>query len=135
MPYMPWDESYRVGVEEIDAQHRRLFEMVNALHDACGPECDPALVMRAARELTEYTRHHFATEEKYMDEYQYAGRDAHLEEHMRCSMRAVDFFAQGVAGDPDTAGEMLTFLRGWLLDHVRGTDRGLGAFLSRRGQG
>lgn len=133
MPYMQWDESYAVGVAEIDAQHRRLFELVNELHDACGAGCDPAPLMRAVEEFTEYTRHHFATEEKYMDEYQYAGRDAHLEEHMACSMRAVDFFGQGLAGDPRLPEELLPFLKDWLVRHVRGTDRGLGAFLNKRG--
>ncbi len=133
MPYLQWDESYAVGVAEIDAQHRRLFELVDSLHHACESACSPGELMRAVEEFAEYTRHHFATEEQYMDEYEYAGREAHIEEHMLCSMKAVEFFGQGVVGDPELPRRLLDYLADWLVRHVRGTDRGLGQFLNRRG--
>lgn len=133
MPYMEWDDSYSVGVEEIDRQHRRLFELVNQLHDACATQCSEDQVMRVVDEFSDYTRLHFATEEKYMDAYSYADHDRHVEEHMQCSLRAVEFFGKGIVGDDAVADEMLAFLRTWLHEHILGTDKGLGAFLNQQG--
>lgn len=34
MPYFPWTEALSLGIASIDAQHRRLVDLANALHDA-----------------------------------------------------------------------------------------------------
>lgn len=133
MAYIEWDESLSVGVAEIDAQHRRLFELVNTLHGLCAASCPPLALLAAADEFCEYTREHFATEERYMDAHQYRGMDAHLQEHMQCSMRAVDFLGLALADDAGLRDEFLAFLKSWLDTHIRGTDMGLGAYLNKRG--
>jgi hemerythrin-like metal-binding protein len=133
MAYIRWDESLSVGVAEIDEQHRRLFALVDALHELCAAACSPGALMAAVEEFCDYTRHHFATEERYMDAYEYRGMDAHIQEHMRCSLRAVDFLGQCLEGDPALCDEFLAFLKDWLETHVKNTDMGLGAYLNKRG--
>lgn len=34
MSLFQWNESYAVGNQEIDAQHKRLFQLADALHSA-----------------------------------------------------------------------------------------------------
>lgn len=133
MTHIRWDESLNVGVAEIDEQHRRLFALADtlrAMREAC---LAPHEMLAAVEEFCDYTRHHFATEERYMDAYEYAGMDAHIQEHMRCSLRAVDFLGQCLADDPQLCEDFPAFLKSWLEAHVRGTDMGLGAYLNRRG--
>ena len=36
MSLIQWDDSYSVGVAELDAQHQRLIQMINELNDAKG---------------------------------------------------------------------------------------------------
>lgn len=129
-----WDESWAVGVAEIDEQHKRLFELAEALRKRCTDTCEADLLQRAVEEFTDYTRHHFATEERYMDEYEYAGRDDHVEEHMECSMRVVDFFGDCVAGGEEAAEEFLGYLAEWIEQHIKGTDVGLADYLNKRGK-
>lgn len=134
MAFIDWDDRMSVGIAEIDEQHKRLLALINDLHDACQGECPPDKVDNAADAVTEYTRVHFATEEQYMDAHSYPGQEAHLEEHMEFSLKAMEFFGDYVAGsNPDLGSEMLAYLKDWLLNHILKTDRRLGAFLCKEG--
>jgi len=133
MAYVTWDESYAVGVGEIDEQHKRLFELANELEEACANQCSFGDIMRAVEEFTEYTRIHFATEEKFMAALQYEEQEEHVEEHMVCSMCAVDFFGQAIEGDPELPRQFLAYVMDWLKVHIKGRDKGLGNFINRQG--
>ncbi len=133
MAYIRWDESLSVGVAEIDEQHRRLFALVDALHELCAAACSPGALMAAVEEFCDYTRHHFATEERYMDAYEYRGMDAHIQEHMRCSLRAVDFLGQCLEGDPALCDEFLAFLKDWLVNHIQKVDKRYSQAFARAG--
>ncbi|WP_461209171.1 bacteriohemerythrin [Desulfocurvus sp. DL9XJH121] len=132
MPFIEWDERMTVGVEEIDDQHKKLLAIINTLHEACSQGCNPEAVGRAAEELTEYTRYHFTTEERYMTACDYPEQERHLEEHMECNLKALDFFSDHVAEiNPKLGKEILVFLKDWLVNHILKTDRRLGRCLGK----
>lgn len=41
MAAFKWDESYSVRVQQCDAEHKKLFEIINQLGMRCGSEKDP----------------------------------------------------------------------------------------------
>lgn len=130
MAFARWDERMSVGVETIDRQHRQLLELMDSLHEACsGGIADPAVVQRAAEQFSEYTRHHFATEEQFMDSTSYPEFEEHMEQHMEGSMKAMDFYGDYLSGGSEVGRDMLEFLKNWLLDHILKTDRKLGLHL------
>ena len=118
-----WSDGLSVGIAEIDGQHRKLLGLMNGLEAALGHGRDAAALDRIARQMADYARYHFAAEERRMDYALYPDAAAHKAEHAEFRAEAESLLA---AGRP---GPALDFLRGWLLTHIQGTDRKLGAFL------
>lgn len=40
MALFVWDHRYAINIGEIDAQHRRLFSLINTVHEAIGTGAD-----------------------------------------------------------------------------------------------
>ena len=78
-----WDDSYLLGIPEIDSQHKKLLVIANELYEiAAGSPDSYRLKMSAAlKKLTDYTVYHFSSEEAFMRSCGYAGTDAHKTAH------------------------------------------------------
>jgi hemerythrin len=116
---LAWTEALATGVEDIDDQHRSLFGWLAELESTA---CEQRM-MTAAYALTrlvQYTRSHFAAEEKLMRECGYPRLDAHIAEHMALCDELKKM--QESATSQDLCGETVGLLRQWLLKHVLGSD-------------
>lgn len=130
-----WTPGLSVGVDGIDAQHRELFARVNRVVEVVEGRAATAEIVRVLGFLSEYVDTHFADEEALMRGASYPGAAAHAAEHarfVRTFRRLRTEFAR-VGADAGLAEEMRRDLCAWLVDHVSGTDRALGAFLRARG--
>jgi len=125
-----WTEDLAVGIDEIDAQHRELYEAVSALHGAMRThhleKVGSILVF-----LQRYAVDHFATEERQMEAAYYPGlrnhRSAHrsfVKDFVRHKAR---FDAHGAT--PSLVVELSGWLGEWLRDHIRGVDQEMGHYL------
>ena len=81
MAFIDWDDSFSVKVKEIDAQHKRLVDMLNELYDAMRQGKGKEVLGKIIGGLIEYTDVHFKTEEKYFDKFGYPETEAHKKEH------------------------------------------------------
>ena len=61
-----WKDSYSIGVQEIDAQHRRLFSLADELHSAMNAGKGKVVLEQVLQNLITYTKSHFAGEERLM---------------------------------------------------------------------
>jgi len=125
-----WSPRYEVGIEVIDGQHRHLLELINRLQQALDSNDDLDLLVESLRELVRYTEHHFATEERLMDEVG-ASAERHRGEHQRLLESLMRFTVK-----LDTASVSMSslFLQDWLFRHIDEVDRPFGALLRSRGQ-
>ena len=132
MTFLSWREDYRVGVDVIDGEHHRLFDLINEFHDrhARGETRDD--VLRVLNRLVAYAEEHFQHEEELMRESAYPHLENQVAQHEQLftSIFALnDRLAAGVAHvDTDT----LRFLKGWLVGHIVQEDMQLGDFLQRK---
>lgn len=126
---IPWSARYEVGIEVIDGQHRQLLELVNRLGDDLGAGRDFDQLVASLKELVRYTEHHFATEERLMDEVG-AGAERHRSEHRRLIDGLMRYT---VSLDVRTVGQSSRFLQDWLFHHIDEVDRPFAAFLRSRG--
>lgn len=126
---IPWSERYEVGIEVIDGQHRQLLELVNRLGDDLGAGRDFDQLVESLRELVRYTEHHFATEERLMDEVG-AGAERHRSEHRRLIDGLMRYT---VSLDVQTVSQSSRYLQDWLFHHIDEVDRPFAAFLRSRG--
>jgi hemerythrin-like metal-binding protein len=58
-----WDTSYSVSVKSCDAEHQKLFDLINQLHEAMRLGQGRAIVGPVVQELENYTQTHFRAEE------------------------------------------------------------------------
>ena len=75
--------------EMIDAQHKELFEKINALFESCEGGKGAEETMNTLNYLVDYTKFHFGAEEKLQEEIDFPDINQHKTEHRRL-IEAVD---------------------------------------------
>jgi hemerythrin len=134
MPLMEWNDKLSVGIKQFDAEHKKLVSMVNELFDAMQAGKAKDSLGRILDGLITYTKTHFANEERYMREHNYPDLAAHKAEHEALAKQVLDVQAKYRAGANAVLGmEVMTFLKGWLLKHIQGTDKKYTPFLNAKG--
>lgn len=129
MQNIQWDQSFSVGVADIDAQHRKLVEMINALTTSQeGPDSYETASDIISR-LVEYLDVHFMTEQTYMQETQYPEYRPHMAEHRAFIKKVLDFRKRLTRDNQGLVPEMVDFLTGWLRHHIMEIDKRLGEYL------
>lgn len=131
--YLQWTDDLRVGVSVIDAQHRRLVDLVNELHDAMLQGQGSAVLGRTIRALVDYTVTHFGTEERYFAQYAYPAAASHLAQHAAFVEQVEDFKRGFDEGRLMMSLDVLDFLGNWLVEHIQGSDRAFAPYLNERG--
>ncbi len=107
---MTWHESYDCGERTIDQEHRKLFELANALIDATFRRgTNPHEFDTALNKLLAHVAHHFADEEAILAQHHYAGLEDHAQAHKRLVERALQLRDAAAAGGV-TIGELVDFL-------------------------
>ncbi|HJP21228.1 MAG TPA: bacteriohemerythrin [Alphaproteobacteria bacterium] len=128
-PFLPWSEKYSVGVETVDNDHHRLFELINEFHAALGSGQAPRVVKTTLQELADYVRQHFEREEEVMTAARYPDLARHKEMHARLR-RAVEAtqMSYDVAARMFDFQSFLGFLQSWLTNHILVEDRKFAEF-------
>lgn len=107
---LSWHESYDCGEPTIDQEHRKLFELANALINvAFKRESNPHEFDAALKELFAHVVKHFADEEAILAQHRYAGLEVHAQAHKRLIERALQLRDSAAAGGV-TIGELVDFL-------------------------
>jgi hemerythrin len=131
-----FDAKYQVGVEQIDREHRQLFEIVARVYDSLEARDDKAqsLIRAAAAELLDYTATHFTSEEGLMEQAGYPDLEAHRQQHEHLLSRARDMEMRIEIEDKYVAVELSQFLYRWLIEHIEASDRKFGEYLIAQGK-
>ncbi len=131
--YLEWKPEYDVGIDSIDRQHRKLVGLINNLQTAVDYSTGEEFERKALDDLVDYTRTHFKYEEGLMEEHAYPDFEAHRGEHERMIAR-VDEVLEAYRQDQDNAMQnAITFLKGWLINHINGTDKQYSQYLRDKG--
>jgi hemerythrin len=128
-----WDASYSVNIKSCDAEHQRLFYLINTLHEAMKSGQGHTLIDEIVHELESYTQTHFHAEEAMLQRAQYPNLDDHRLQHQKFVAQVKQF-----RDDLDARGRVnsitvLTFLRDWLANHIKQTDKGYSEHLNSQG--
>jgi hemerythrin-like metal-binding protein len=129
MPFLEWDVTLSVNIDEIDQQHKNLFGMINVLHDSINSNDRTKIVSEILIKLKDYFNVHFGTEEKYMDMYDYPSSSDHKSEHKKFIKEILDLESACYSGYTPYI-PVLDFLKDWLNQHIKMTDIQLGIFLA-----
>ncbi len=130
---MRWDSSLRLGIGEIDDQHKQLVTMINDLHRAMKQRQTMAVMGGILDRLVSYTVHHFGTEEKLFQKHGYPDYDQHKKAHENLVGKVKELKAKIDRGDATISMELMDFLKDWLVNHIKGTDKKYVPFLQEKG--
>jgi hemerythrin len=118
-----WKNDMSVGVEEFDAHHRRIIDLINRLDAALKTGDDRKVTQEALAELSNYSFYHFFVEEEAMEKYHYTEYIQHKDEHL-IFIDMIFHLIEDMHGDKqDTSRELLNFLVNWLKNHILKTDK------------
>jgi hemerythrin len=132
MPLITWNAALSIKVEEVDAQHRRLVELVNQLHEAMSQGKGREVMGQVLAGLLEYTRTHFTAEERLMIAQAYPGYWQQKAAHEALLKQVLDLRTKFLEGEAVMTMEVMKFLKAWLTDHIQGMDTQLGVYLNSR---
>ncbi|MCF6188407.1 MAG: bacteriohemerythrin [Desulfobulbaceae bacterium] len=114
-----WRPEYSVGHQEIDAQHKYLFELWIMLNSIKDQQDNHLSLEQALLSLVDYVEIHFADEEKYLQAH--PEFDRHRQIHAVFLAQCKTFTEQFQKGSLDTH-TVVDFLRSWLIEHIVETD-------------
>jgi len=129
---MPWTQNLSVGVKMIDDQHKMWFEKAEKLFDAGKNHQAKEYIGELLTFLDDYTKKHFADEEKYMLSIHYPEYEAQKKAHTA-------FIAElaKLRNDFETSGGSLMVILNanqmvidWLTKHISNMDKKIGEFAS-----
>lgn len=129
-----FSDVFSVGIDQVDAEHRKLFEIAGRVYDHLTDSGDaPMEAARAAvGELIDYTATHFASEEALMEAAGYPALAAHKELHKRLLSQVRDMDMRVELGERYVPVELARFLYNWLVQHIQTEDRKFGEFAARK---
>lgn len=120
MAYLHWSSDLDTGIDVIDKQHQRIVDYLNELNEA-NDTGDLKATNHVLDELVDYTVTHFAFEEELQERAGYPFLKAHKRVHEIFVKRVAEFQARAAAGQ-NVAPELLSMLKIWLVNHIKGDD-------------
>lgn len=131
MAFIDWKQDYSVGNVEIDAQHQKLVAMINDLHEAMTQGKASKMVEEIVLKMIDYSKVHFATEEKMMQNYKYSGLTEHIKEHQAFIAKTHEYEDQIEKGSFSVSISIATFLKDWLTNHILKVDKAYTVLFSK----
>ncbi len=131
MAMFAWDDKLKTNHTAIDNDHKKLVDLVNQLADAMQAGKGKDVCGKVLNELINYTKTHFAMEERLMTTHLYPKAAEHRAEHTKLLKEVADFKTKFDSGALTVTASLLGFLRDWLVNHICQSDKALAAALPK----
>lgn len=132
-----WKDSYSCKIEEIDNQHKKLFEIGNRIFTLASLKDDYDHfdeIQQILDELKQYTLYHFQYEEDLMKRYGYEKLEEHRLEHQffvrkiqRIELKDID------TRQSEAIIEIVEFVADWVCGHIMKSDMEYTGFFHEKG--
>ena len=129
MALLLWTEDLSVN-EEIDYQHKKLFDIFNQLHEKITSGED-TLAIDNLMELFDFALLHFETEEELYQKLSYPGYVEQKKEHDELTVKIMALQKKAEAGELTISFDLLDFLYDWLLRHTSTIDKKFAEFFKK----
>ena len=130
MAFLSWHDRYLLGHAELDAQHRKLFELVNHFEDVVQMDMSAELG-RIMEDLIRCAIEHFKFEETLMEQFGFPGLPEHRKMHEDLIQQIRHMAERTKAGGHLSSKSVIRFLVDWLTNHVIREDMELKPYLGQ----
>ncbi len=121
--FFKWSSDYNVNIKTIDSQHQELVRILNHLFIAVSRREGDKVIAGILDALTDYTKTHFALEERLMQQAKYTELESHKLEHSKLIAELDRLCKKYLVEEKPIYFEMLAFLKNWLKEHIQGVDK------------
>jgi len=128
--WVKWDQSLDVGIDAIDEQHRYLFDLINDMYEVVSCKEGAREVARLINATDAYAKIHFRAEEQMMRHYGYEGIHHQMQQHHAFEAKIREFYEELHTNPLVAQFDVLSYLRDWLIHHIRVEDAKLGSLVS-----
>lgn len=135
MAYFDWAQDMVIDGGAIDAEHRKLVDLVNRLHDATSAGRGREVVGDLLGELIRDTAEHLHHEEAAMAAAGFPNLERHKIGHQAFVDELDKLQERYRQGSISVAAQLSSLLRDWLSLHIRRNDKELHDFLRKQEQG
>jgi hemerythrin len=131
-----WDSRFLTGNEEVDRQHREMYQKIDLLVDACYRGEPRDFIENAINVLELSIVEHFRSEEKLLGSFKVPDIDAHIQEHQDFIGHIARLKKMFDASDADYAMAIDTIntLIGWTGHHILSRDKVFCRFVQVRAE-
>ena len=123
-----WNDSFSLGNEQVDLQHKNLFELVNGLINACLDGSDMERLQETLNFLVNYAVRHFHFEEELQQLYHYPdyGRHKKLHDDFKQTIgELVERYNQN-GSSAELNSDVNKIVVRWLINHIQREDKKIG---------
>ena len=130
MSYIEWDNKYSVGIDEMDTQHKNLFNISNELYEVIKAREYGDRLSDTFDSLLNYVKEHFHNEEKMLEEGHYPGLDSQRKAHVAFTINLVSYYYQFKNKRTSVPHDLLNYLKNWLFKHIMLADKKYGTYFT-----
>jgi hemerythrin len=121
--FFRWTDKMSVKLQEIDQQHKQLVDILNELYQAFMDKEHKEKIGSIIEKMSDYTRYHFTTEEKYFASFGFYDMENHIKEHQDFKERVNEFVLKYYVHNSALTYDVMIFLKNWLRNHIMETDQ------------
>jgi hemerythrin len=120
--YMKWEPAFNLGIPEVDNQHKKIIDFINALNQAFIDNVTNDKIGNILDDMSDYASKHFKTEEELFEKTNFPLMKEHKTQHEYFVKKVEDFKKSFYQGQPITF-RLMKFLRSWWTNHILDSDR------------
>ena len=125
-----WHEEYSIGIEEIDAQHRRFLKLMSETYELRDKSIENERVGKLLDELVRYSIFHFHSEELLMKTYAYPKYTEQKTQHDKI-IKELKMKVDEIKANKGDIIKLLYFLTKWYVDHDDHYDKEFGEYVNK----
>jgi len=129
-----WDESFLIGIEELDHEHKVLMDDIKTLHEELTRHDQKSEIEKCLGDIYARMQAHFALEEHVMKEHEYEFFDEHKREHDELLDSFTEYMLQFLNdADVSTSITVEGPLKHWVLNHIITSDKKMSLMVREKG--
>lgn len=126
MSVIKWRDSFAIGVESMDKQHKHLIDIINRLYTIIREDREDDSLEKIIDEMHAYAEKHLQDEEALLQKSDYPDLNGHIAIHSMYRERITKLEDEAKKNN-NNAKEMYAFLREWWTAHIMSEDKKYGA--------
>ncbi len=126
MPALQWSDALALNQPQMDTTHREFVDLLQHLQSTLDADAAPAQWLARYDELVEHTVHHFAQEQRWMDDMGFDAENCHARQHASV-LQTLEQVRATLQQSHDAAllGRLVDELGQWFTMHAQSMDAAL----------